>query len=154
MTKSNKASDKTEELKPCPFCEKGDEIPSGMQKISKFIATLQDTFEKFGDTCVYIRPGVSWGAVAMNRRDDDEKDISDCVETFTSGLKDKYQGTARDILRHAIRQGWTKQTRHSPVTTEDARQALDALKNLCYIYKIYDDSLSVETIRRALKELI
>jgi hypothetical protein len=47
---------------------------SHMVQISKLIADLQGTLEQFGDTCVYIRRGgLSWGAVALNRRSDDEK---------------------------------------------------------------------------------
>lgn len=45
-----------------------------MWKISKLIAELTSTQERFGDTCVYVRRGgMGWGAVALNRRDDDEK---------------------------------------------------------------------------------
>lgn len=45
-----------------------------MQKISALIARLQSTMDRFGDTCVYIRRGgMAWGAVALNRRDDDRK---------------------------------------------------------------------------------
>jgi hypothetical protein len=45
-----------------------------MQKISEVILHLQSIQERFGDTCVYIRRGgMSWGAVALNRRDDDKK---------------------------------------------------------------------------------
>jgi hypothetical protein len=45
-----------------------------MVKISALIARMQDTLNRFGDTCVYIRRGgLSWGAVALNRRDDDKK---------------------------------------------------------------------------------
>lgn len=45
-----------------------------MVKISKLIGDLQSIKDRFGDTCVYIRRGgLSWGAVALNRRDDDKK---------------------------------------------------------------------------------
>lgn len=45
-----------------------------MMKISALIASLQSTLDRWGDTCVYIRRGgLSWGAVALNRRDDDQK---------------------------------------------------------------------------------
>lgn len=45
-----------------------------MVKISQLIADMQEVHRKFGDTCVYIRRGgLSWGAVALNRRDDDKK---------------------------------------------------------------------------------
>jgi hypothetical protein len=45
-----------------------------MVKISVLIARMQDTLNRFGDTYVYIRRGgLSWGAVALNRRDDDKK---------------------------------------------------------------------------------
>lgn len=45
-----------------------------MVKISALIQRLQETKDRFGDTCVYIRRGgLSWGAVALNRRNDDEK---------------------------------------------------------------------------------
>jgi hypothetical protein len=42
-----------------------------MVQIDDFIKELQATRERFGNTCVYIRD-VSWGAVALNRRADDE----------------------------------------------------------------------------------
>lgn len=45
-----------------------------MIQIAKLIADMQEIQRKFGNTCVYIRRGgVSWGAVALNRRDDDKK---------------------------------------------------------------------------------
>lgn len=45
-----------------------------MIKIEKLIADLQAIKDRFGNTCVYIRRGgLSWGAVALNRRDDDKK---------------------------------------------------------------------------------
>lgn len=45
-----------------------------MIQIEKLIADMQEIQRKFGNTCVYIRRGgVSWGAVALNRRDDDKK---------------------------------------------------------------------------------
>lgn len=45
-----------------------------MIRISKLIADLQNIYDRFGDTCVYIRRhGLSWGAVAMNYEHDDEK---------------------------------------------------------------------------------
>jgi len=44
-----------------------------MQKVSKTIAYFQNILDKFGDSCVYVRPGgVSWGAVALNRESDDK----------------------------------------------------------------------------------
>jgi hypothetical protein len=45
-----------------------------MVKIGDLISRLQATKDQFGDTCVYIRRGgLAWGAVALNRRDDDKK---------------------------------------------------------------------------------
>lgn len=45
-----------------------------MVKISELIADLQAIHKRYGDTCVYIRRGgMSWGAVALNRRDDDRQ---------------------------------------------------------------------------------
>jgi hypothetical protein len=45
-----------------------------MVKIDAMIARLQDTRQRFGNTCIYIRRGgMAWGAVALNRRADDEK---------------------------------------------------------------------------------
>lgn len=47
---------------------------SHMVRIKDLIARLQSTLDQFGNTCVYIRRGgLSWGAVALNRRDDDQK---------------------------------------------------------------------------------
>lgn len=45
-----------------------------MVQIKTLISDLQSILDQFGNTCVYIRRGgLSWGAVALNRRDDDEK---------------------------------------------------------------------------------
>jgi hypothetical protein len=45
-----------------------------MIRIEKLIADLQEIKRKFGNTCVYIHPrGMSWGAVALNYQDEDEK---------------------------------------------------------------------------------
>jgi hypothetical protein len=45
-----------------------------MVKIEKLIADMQAVRDQFGNTCVYIRRGgLSWGAVALNRRADDER---------------------------------------------------------------------------------
>jgi hypothetical protein len=45
-----------------------------MVKIDTFIADMQQISNRFGNTCVYIRRGgLSWGAVALNRRGDDKK---------------------------------------------------------------------------------
>jgi len=43
-----------------------------MIQIDDFIKELQETRQKFGNTCVYIRD-VSWGAVALNRQGEDEE---------------------------------------------------------------------------------
>lgn len=45
-----------------------------MIQIEKLIADLQSIHKQFGNTCVYIRQfGLSWGAVALNREAEDEK---------------------------------------------------------------------------------
>lgn len=50
------------------------DLPSRMVRINTVITDLQQIGRSFGNTCVYIRRGgMSWGAVALNRRDDDEK---------------------------------------------------------------------------------
>lgn len=47
---------------------------SHMIQINALIADLQRIRDIFGNTCVYIRRGgLSWGAVALNRRADDER---------------------------------------------------------------------------------
>lgn len=58
---------------PTPV-EDQDDDTDHMMKIKDLIARLQSTLDRFGNTCVYIRRGgLSWGAVALNRRDDDRK---------------------------------------------------------------------------------
>ncbi len=45
-----------------------------MVQIDTFIADMQNISDRYGNTCVYIRRGgLSWGAVALNRRDDDRR---------------------------------------------------------------------------------
>ena len=45
-----------------------------MVQIDTFIADMQKISDRFGNTCIYIRRGgLSWGAVALNRRDDDKR---------------------------------------------------------------------------------
>ena len=122
MTKSDKASDKTEELKLCPFC--GD----------LNLSVYEDTPETF---TVY------------------------CEGCDTSG---PIYGGRDSTQRHEAVELWN--TRHSPVAPEDARQALEwfdevvSLISQCMLHTTKDMDLSVEdlrhieTIRRALKELI
>ena len=46
---------------------------SHMVQIDTLILELKETSERWGNTCVYIRRGgMGWGAVALNRRDDDK----------------------------------------------------------------------------------
>lgn len=47
---------------------------SHMIQIDALIVDLKGISDRFGNTCVYIRRGgLSWGAVALNRCDDDKK---------------------------------------------------------------------------------
>jgi hypothetical protein len=63
-----------------------------MVKVSELISRLQSTMDQFGDTCVYIRRGgLAWGAVALNRRDDDKK----------HGVFDLQAQHDRDMLQRA-----------------------------------------------------
>lgn len=65
---------------------------ANMVKISGLISTLQGIKDRFGDTCVYIRRGgLSWGAVALNRQDDDKK----------HGVFDLQAQHDRDMLQRA-----------------------------------------------------
>jgi hypothetical protein len=51
-----------------------DDADDCMVKIEDLIAELQSVKDQFGNTCVYVRRGgMAWGAVALNRRDDDRK---------------------------------------------------------------------------------
>lgn len=51
-----------------------DDANDRMVAIEKLIADLQSIRDRFGNTCVYIRRGgLSWGAVALNRRADDQQ---------------------------------------------------------------------------------
>lgn len=73
-----------------------------MVKISKLIEDMQEVHRKFGDTCVYIRRGgLSWGAVALNRRDDDKK----------HGVFDLQAQHDRDMLARLEQIGRLKQSR-------------------------------------------
>ena len=129
MTKSDKASDKTEELKTCPFCGSG--------KLETYKAD-EEMYAVYCDGCNASGPAYS---------DPDSTQPHEAIELWN--------------------------TRHSPVTPEDARQALDAINSAMKKTinpsggpKAIDDycsrqfccfaalSTNIETIRRALKELI
>lgn len=57
---------------PAPISRGDDD--DRMTPIDDLIGELQGIRSKFGNTCVYLRRGgMSWGAVALNRRADDEK---------------------------------------------------------------------------------
>lgn len=88
-----------------PVIEAGDNLP-GMVQISKLIADLQRIKADFGDTCVYIKPGVSWGAVALNRQNDDEKAVAQTAASFADKFKPEYKELALQIMSHAISEGW------------------------------------------------
>jgi hypothetical protein len=85
----------------------GDELPAGMVKISKMIADLQSIMDRFGDTCVYIKPGVSWGATALWAKSDAEKAIAGTADSFAATFKSEYKELAQQIMAHAISEGWT-----------------------------------------------
>jgi len=55
-----------------------------MVQIEELIKELQDIRDKFGNTCVYIRD-MSWGAVALNRRSDDERESDRAALASTDG---------------------------------------------------------------------
>lgn len=70
---------------------------SHMIQIDTMIADLQAISARWGNTCVYIRRGgVSWGAVALNRRDDDKE----------HGLFDLQAQHDRDMLRRLEQVQW------------------------------------------------
>lgn len=63
-----------------------------MLKISDLIEQMQSIRDRFGDTCLYIRRGgLSWGATALNYRDDDKK----------HGVFDLQASHDRECIRHA-----------------------------------------------------
>ncbi len=70
-----------------------------MVKISDLIADLQRTLDRFGDSCVYIRRGgLSWGAVALNRRSDDEKHgVFDLQAQHDRDMTQRYEQVQRLI---------------------------------------------------------
>lgn len=87
----------------------GDDLPAGMVKISKMIADFQDIMNKFGDTCVYIKPGVSWGATALWNQSDAKKAIEETAASFAATFKPEYKELAQQIMGHAISEGWVHQ---------------------------------------------
>lgn len=73
---SNYCSGCREKISPSdpPATGEVDDDDDKMVQIEKLISDMQSIKDRFGNTCVYIRRGgLSWGAVAMNRRDDDKK---------------------------------------------------------------------------------
>lgn len=63
----------------------------GMLRISTLISHLQDIKDANGDTCVYARSaGLTWGAVAINALDEDQK----------HGVFDREAAAAREAARH------------------------------------------------------
>lgn len=100
-------------------CGDGDDR---MIKISKLIEDMQEVNRKFGDTCVYIRRGgLSWGAVALNRRDDDKK----------HGVFDLQAQHDRDMLARLEQIGrlkqsrdeWMEKTLAGPMVAEEQTEA-------------------------------
>lgn len=107
-----------------------------MWKLDDLIADLQSVKERFGNTCVYIRRGgMSWGAVALHRRDDDKKhgvldlqaqhdrDMQARVEQIERLIASKNEAwsraaTAEDALKAAL-------TAPSPASMPDERHCFD-----------------------------
>lgn len=90
--------------------EMREQLEPGMVKISKLIADFQKIKDDFGDTCVYVRPGVSWGACALNRQAADEKAIKENAANFAAKFKPEYRELAEQIMGHAISEGWHHQS--------------------------------------------
>jgi len=53
-----------------------------MVQISELIKELEAVREQWGETCVYIRD-MSWGAVALNRKADDDERTGDTAAVPT-----------------------------------------------------------------------
>lgn len=95
--------------------EGGEGDDSQMKRISALIADLQDVLNKFGDTCVYIRrDGLSWGAVALNRQADDEKNgVFNLQATHDRDMADRLGQIERLI---ADRNEWRDRALSTPLT--------------------------------------
>lgn len=70
-----------------------------MVQIDTLIADLQQISQRFGNTCVYIRRGgLSWGAVALNSRGDDEKHgVFDLQAQHDRDMTQRYEQVQRLI---------------------------------------------------------
>lgn len=73
------------------------EKKSRMIQVADFIKELQELYEKWGNTCIYIRPlGMSWGAAALNYQADDEKNG---VFDLKAEYNRRYQAHAEQVER-------------------------------------------------------
>lgn len=106
----------------------GGSLPSGMEKISAMIANLQGIMDQFGDTCVYIKPGVSWGATAINQYANDQKSIEETAISFAEKFKPHHKESARQVMWEAISLGWVHRTSGEVVLRKDVEELVEALR--------------------------
>lgn len=124
-----------------PVQESGDDLPPGMVKIKEMIADLQSIMDRFGNTCVYIKPGVSWGATALWRRDDAVQAIEETAVSFAGKFKPEYKELAQQIMEHAISEGWTHQFASPERESSNHWQPLATapLKKLVWLTEDFED---------------
>jgi hypothetical protein len=105
-----------------------------MRKISELIVDLQSILNRFGDTCVYIRRGgLSWGAVALNSRSDDEKHgVFDLQAQHDRDMLERLGQierlkAARDEWRQKV---WNADSSPPSLPADAVREALDNSQSL------------------------
>jgi hypothetical protein len=94
-----------------------------MEKISALISRLQAVLDRFGDTCVYIRRGgLSWGAVALNRQDDDKSHgVFDLQAQHDRDMEQRVGQVERLI---ADKNRWTERTMTAEGRLADAQRII------------------------------
>ncbi|MBB3297834.1 MULTISPECIES: hypothetical protein [unclassified Rhizobium] len=98
-----------------------------MIQIEDLISQLEAIHDRFGNTCVYIRrQGMGWGAVALNRRDDDKKNgVFDLQAQHDRDMHARLEQLGR--LKKDRAEAW-RQRRDAEGSRDAARAAADTLK--------------------------
>jgi hypothetical protein len=98
-----------------------------MIQIEDLISRLEAVQNQFGNTCVYIRRGgMGWGAVALNRRDDDQKNgVFDMQAQHDRDMQARLEQIGR--LRADREEAW-RLRRDAEGSRDAARAACDSMR--------------------------
>lgn len=140
--------DLADEPRPNPAFPSGE---NRMVQIAKLIVEMQDIEKRWGNTCIYIRRGgLSWGAVALNYKSDDEK--NGVFDLQASHDRDMIQRTEQVERLITERNEWMTRASNRDALLDEVVKAKAPLDRLIFCFEGNPDDklcfVSIGDLRR------